>query len=187
MQIRFKKLNENASMPIKAYDTDAGFDLTVTEITTELNKPGELILVYHTGIAVEIPEGYFGLLVPRSSISTKTLILCNHAGVIDSHYRGEVTGKFKTTTNVVPSVYKVGDRFAQLLILPVPQVEFVESNELTETDRGEGGYGSTNTVEQEERSAATESQSLPENEVETNNFETATEPAAESINDSEQV
>lgn len=152
MTIKFKRLSENAIAPVKAHATDAGFDLTCVGITTEINECGQLILVYHTGIAVEIPEGYFGALVPRSSIYKKSLMLTNHIGVIDSGYRGEVVGKFRSTTDVVPAVIKEGERFAQLLILPVPEVTFEESDILSETERGEGGYGSTDNIEE---SAAT--------------------------------
>lgn len=173
MNIKFKRLTENAIAPVKAHAADAGFDLTCSSITTEINERGQLIIVYHTGLAFEIPEGYFGALVPRSSIANKTLTLTNCVGVIDAGYRGEVMAKMKATTDVIPAVYKEGERFAQLLILPVPEVQFEESTELSESDRGENGYGST-----DQTSAATGSQSLPESEGEPINSETATEPAA---------
>ncbi len=173
MNIKFKRLTENAIAPVKAHAADAGFDLTCSSITTEINERGQLIIVYHTGLAFEIPEGYFGALVPRSSIANKTLTLTNCIGVIDAGYRGEVMAKMKATTDVIPAVYKEGERFAQLLILPVPEVQFEESTELSESDRGENGYGST-----DQTSAATGSQSLPESEGEPINSETATEPAA---------
>ena len=173
MNIKFKRLTENAIAPVKAHAADAGFDLTCSSITTEINERGQLIIVYHTGLAFEIPEGYFGALVPRSSIANKTLTLTNCIGVIDAGYRGEVMAKMKATTDVIPAVYKEGERFAQLLILPVPEVQFEESTELSEGDRGENGYGST-----DQTSAASGSQSLPESEGEPINSETATEPAA---------
>lgn len=143
MEIKFKKLSDKAVTPSKAHKTDAGFDLTATNITTELNECGQLVIVYHTDLALEIPEGYFAQLMPRSSIAKKSLRLTNSCGVIDSGYRGEVLGKFIATTDVVPAVYKVGDKFVQMLILPVPDVEFVESDNLSESDRGDGGYGSS--------------------------------------------
>ena len=173
MNIKFKRLSENAIAPVKAHAADAGFDLTCASITTEINERGQLIIVYHTGLAIEIPEGYFGALVPRSSISNKSLTLTNCMGVIDSNYRGEVMAKMRSTTDVIPAVYKEGERFAQLLILPVPEVQFEEAESLSETDRGENGYGSTGEV-----SAASGSQSLPESEGEPINSETATEQAA---------
>jgi dUTP pyrophosphatase len=147
MEIKFKKLSHKAVMPSKAHKTDAGFDLTTTGITTELNECGQLVIVYHTDLALEIPEGYFALVMPRSSIAKKSLRLTNSCGVIDSGYRGEILGKFIATTDVVPAVYKVDDRFAQLVILPVPDVEFVESDSLSESDRGDGGYGSSDNAQ----------------------------------------
>lgn len=143
MEIKFKKLSDKAIMPSKAHKTDAGFDLTATNITTELNECGQLVIVYHTDLALEIPEGYFAQLMPRSSIAKKSLRLTNSCGVIDSGYRGEVLGKFIATTDVVPAVYKAGDKFVQLVILPVPDVEFVESDNLSESDRADDGYGSS--------------------------------------------
>ena len=110
-------------------------------------------------------------------------MLTNSLGTIDAGYRGEIMAKMKATTDVVPAVYKEGDRFAQLLILPVPEVQFEEAEELSVSDRGEGGYGSTGN----ESSAASGSQSLPESEGEPTNSETATEPAAEQVNSSEQA
>lgn len=161
MEIKFKKLDTRAVAPVRANNTDAGYDLVATDITTEINECGELILVYHTGLALEIPEGYFALLVPRSSISKKSLMLTNHAGVIDAGYRGEVMAKFKATTNVVPAVYKPGERFAQLLILPVPEVTFEEAFELSNSERGEGGYGSTGEADLNTESAPTGSVESP--------------------------
>lgn len=143
MEIKFKKLDPRAVAPVRAHSTDAGYDLVATHITTEINECGQLILVYHTGLAIEIPEGYFGMLAPRSSIFKKSLTLVNSVGILDANYRGEIIGKFKVTTDVVPAVYKEGERFAQLLILPVPDTTFTETSELSITDRGDGGFGST--------------------------------------------
>ena len=167
MTIRYKRLTDNAVAPVKAHASDAGLDLTCTSIDTEVNECGQLILVYHTGLALEIPEGYFGAIVPRSSIYKKSLMQTNHIGVVDSNYRGEVLVKMRTTTDVVPAVYKPQERFAQLLILPVPEVQFEEAEQLTETDRSKGSFGSTGS------SAPTGSQSLPENEGKPTNSETA--------------
>ncbi len=177
MTIKFKRLNEKAVMPVRAHKGDAGFDLTSTSVTTEVSECGQLILVYHTGIAVEIPEGYFGMLVCRSSISKKSMVLTNAVGTIDSNYRGEIMGKFKVTTDVIPSLYKENERFAQLLILPVPDVEFEEVEELNETERNEGGFGSTGDAEIQ--SAPTGSQSSPEEKGEPTNSETANEGSGE--------
>ena len=184
MEIKFKKLDPRAVTPVRAHNTDAGIDLTCTQITTEINECGQLILVYHTGLAIEIPEGYFGLLVPRSSVYKKSLMLTNCAGVIDSGYRGEVMAKFRNTTDVIPAVYKDGERLAQLLILPVPDVTFVESNELSETERGEGGYGSTGN---NESSAPTGSTGYPEQKSELTDQETANTGSGGAENSPEQA
>lgn len=143
MKVRFKKLNEKAVMPTKAHTTDAGFDLTAT--SREVDEENGNV-VYGTGIAVEIPEGYVGLVFPRSSICKKDLALSNAVGVIDAGYRGEIMAKFKSTlpaSEEFIEVYEVGDRIAQLIILPYPEVEFVEADSLSGSERGEGGYGST--------------------------------------------
>ena len=139
MKIRFKKLSPSAVVPTKAHASDAGFDLTCTryEVTN-----GELF-TYHTDIAVEIPEGHAGLLFPRSSIYKQDLFLTNSVGVVDSGYRGEVMFKFKPICSDVKQHYQVGDRIGQLIIIPYPNVEFVEADELSDSERGAGGYGSS--------------------------------------------
>ena len=184
MTIKFKRLSENAIAPVKAHSTDAGFDLTCTDVTTEINENGQVVIVYHTGLSLEIPEGYFGALVPRSSIAKKPLLLTNAFGVIDSGYRGEIIGKFKVTTDSVPSVYKPGERICQLLILPVPDVQFEESETLCETDRGEGSYGST---DEQTSSAPSATQSLPETEGEPINSEPATDGSGDAVNSVEEA
>ena len=133
MVIKFKRLSDKAIAPVKAHATDAGFDITCVGVSSELSECGQVILVYHTALAVEIPEGYFGALVPRSSISKKSIDLTNCMGVIDAGYRGEILGKFRVTTDVIPAVYKEGERFAQLIILPIPSITVVEAEELSET------------------------------------------------------
>lgn len=168
MEVKFKKLSDKAVIPTKAHPTDAGFDMTAAEI-----KITEDYVSYKTNIALEIPEGYVGLLFPRSSNSKKDLLLANSVGVIDSHYRGDVEFRFKRilmpimqdvmiapptgdiltdakNTRKVPGlayrddfIYKVGDKIGQLVIMPIPEITLVETDELTETDRGEGGFGST--------------------------------------------
>lgn len=141
MKVRFKKLTPDAVIPTKAHPTDAGFDLVST---SEEYKDG--VYVYGTGLAVEIPEGYVGLIFPRSSVAKKSLVLSNSVGVIDSHYRGEIMCKFRIAVSpeYVPGpIYSTGDRICQMIIMPFPEIEFEESSELSDTDRGEGGYGST--------------------------------------------
>ena len=141
MQVRIKKLSDFASMPKKAHESDAGFDLVATTKTFDENGN----VVYGTGLAFEIPEGYVGLLFPRSSNAKKDLLLSNSVGVIDSGYRGEVLFKFKTTQlqGKVYKTYEIGERIGQLIILPYPNIEFVKVKELSDTERGCGGYGSS--------------------------------------------
>ena len=98
------------------------------------------MLHYGTGVAVEIPHGYVGFVFPRSSIANTHLTLSNSVGVIDSGYRGEIKAKFRKGGT---RGYNVGDRIAQLIIMPYPEVTFVEVDELSDSDRGEGGYGSS--------------------------------------------
>ena len=148
MKVRIKKLHENAVVPAYAKEGDAGLDFTAVEIS----KDNVGNITYHTGLAVEIPQGYVGLLFPRSSISKKQQFLTNCVGVIDSGYRGEIMAKFKPVMGTYDTIlelfesseYQVGDRIVQMIIIPYPQIEFEEVEELSETDRGYGGFGSTN-------------------------------------------
>ena len=136
MQVKIKKLNPNAVIPTYAKGGDGGMDLVITDIKGE-NKYD---ITYGFGISMEIPEGFVGLVFPRSSIRKTDLILTNSVGVIDSGYRGEIQATFKKTGL---NKYEIGDRGAQIIILPHPIVDFVEVDELTNTERGEGGFGST--------------------------------------------
>ena len=137
-KVKIKKLVENAVIPRYAKSGDAGLDLTVTKVKHKKGK-----VKYYSGLAFEIPQGYVGLLFPRSSNANKDLLLTNSVGVIDSGYRGEVTAVFQKTTLLQPEKYHIGERFAQLIILPYPQIEFEEVEELSTTERGANGYGST--------------------------------------------
>jgi dUTP pyrophosphatase len=92
---------------------------------------------------MEIPKNYVGLIFPRSSVRNKDLILSNCVGVIDSGYRGEIQATFKKTDGLDSIKYNIGDRGAQIIILPYPQVNFKEVEELSDTERGSGGFGST--------------------------------------------
>lgn len=138
MKIRVKKLNPDAVIPAYAMPGDAGMDLTAT--SKEYDMFGNV--VYGTGLAMEIPAGYVGLLFPRSSVYKKDLLLSNAVGVIDSGYRGEISLKFNALKRF-PIEYEVGDRVGQIIIIPYPQIEFEEASELSHTDRGVSGYGST--------------------------------------------
>lgn len=139
MEVRFKKIHPNAVAPARAHPTDAGFDLTAVSVSEDRIRG---IVTYGTGIAVEIPVGHVGLLFPRSSVYKHQLSLANSVGVVDSGYRGEVMFKFRVCSPHI-SRYSVGDRIGQIIIIPYPEVVFSESDVLSETDRGEGGYGSS--------------------------------------------
>ena len=148
MIVKIKKSNASAQLPTRAHETDAGYDLYA--VTKEYDDDGNI--VYGTGLAFEIPKGHVGLLFPRSSNAKKHLLLSNSVGVVDSGYRGEVTFKFKigyydfmhgSFYHCKNKEYEIGDRIGQIIILPYPDVEFAETDTLTETERGEGGYGSS--------------------------------------------
>ena len=148
MQVKIKKLHKDSVIPKYSKTGDAGMDLTA--VTKEYDKDGNIC--YDTGLAFEIPEGYVGLLFPRSSLSKKDLSLANHVGVIDSGYRGSVVFKFKPTDYFAinrddvygnPPYYEVGDRVGQIIILPYPKITFVEVDELSSTERGDTGFGSS--------------------------------------------
>ena len=139
MKVRFKKLSEYAVAPSRAHSTDAGFDLTVAWTEEDMKRQ---IVTYHTDIAVEIPEGYVGYIFPRSSVYKHQLQLANSVGVIDAGYRGEITFKYRIVQPHI-SRYSSGDRVGQLIIMPIPEIEFEEADELSDSERGEGGYGST--------------------------------------------
>lgn len=138
MKIKIKKLHPDAVIPSYSKKGDAGLDLTaLTEKWDDTNT----MVTYDTGIAVEIPEGYVGLVFPRSSICKTSLILSNSVGVIDSGYRGSIKFKFRYPEEGM--VYDIGDRIGQLIVLPYPNIEFEEVEKLSNTGRGLGGYGST--------------------------------------------
>lgn len=138
MKVKIKKIHPDAVIPTYSKAGDAGMDLTA--ISEKWNEDNSMV-TYDTGLAVEIPSGHVGLIFPRSSVSKTTLSLSNCVGVIDSGYRGNIMVKYRYLEE--GNVYEVGDRVAQMIILPYPQVEFEEVTELSETDRGEGGFGST--------------------------------------------
>lgn len=138
MKIKIERLNADAIIPKYAKVGDAGMDLVATSRSEEYN-----IITYGTGLAIEIPKGYVGLLFPRSSIYKTDLSLTNSVGVIDSGYRGEIKFKFKIDAINSSSFYNIGERVGQLLIIPYPQIEFEEVAELSDSERGTGGFGST--------------------------------------------
>jgi len=136
MKVKIKKLNKNAIIPSYAKDGDAGMDLVITDIKLENTYD----ITYGFGIAIEIPKGFVGLVFPRSSIRKTDLTLSNSVGVIDSGYRGELQATFKKSGL---NKYNIGERGAQLMIIPYPEIDFEEVEELSNTERGEGGFGST--------------------------------------------
>jgi len=146
MIIKFKKTIESATIPIKAHESDAGFDL----VATSFNKTDKYF-EYSTNICVEIPLNCVGMLFPRSSISKKDLSLANSVGIIDSGYRGEIKCRFKISARTAshidpnfPEIYAIGDKIAQLIIIPLPNpIVFEEVTELSNSDRESGGFGST--------------------------------------------
>lgn len=136
LRIKFRKLKPNAKKPYQATRGSAGFDLYSTDVERTL-----LTEKHNLGIAVQIPEGYVGLLFPRSSCAKTGKWMGNSVGVIDSDYVGELSAVFYTREGA--ESYEVGDRVAQLLVIPTPHIEWKEVDELTPTERGSGGYGST--------------------------------------------
>lgn len=144
VSLKVKKLVKEAKLPKYATDGSNGLDLSCTAVVI---KP-EYVEI-RTGITVEIPEGYVGILCARSSVSNKNMVLANGIGVIDSDYRGEICLRFKVLEDRAAGVfkysqiYKEGEKCGQLLIMPLPKVNVVEVDELEETDRGSGGFGST--------------------------------------------
>jgi len=160
MEIRFKKLIPEAKTPYKAINIDAGFDLYATSIEETPD-----FIQYNTGIAVEIPKGYVGLVFPRSSITKHDLMLKNSVGVIDASYRGPIICRFHETKEHLDyvqsdkfidgtvkhlhqprlkrNVYNIGDRVAQIVFMELPKITLIEAEELSDTERGSGGFGSS--------------------------------------------
>ena len=139
MKVKIKKLHENAVIPKYAKESDAGLDL----VATTIKENTTFQITYGLGIALEIPDGFVGLIFPRSSIRNTELILSNSVGVVDAGYRGELQATFNKSNGLDSLAYKVGDRGCQLIIIPHPIVELEEVNELNNTERGAGGFGST--------------------------------------------
>lgn len=137
MKLQVKRLSPTAKLPTKAHSTDAGWDL-YADISIPITIPINGIGVIDTGIAVAIPKGYCAIFKDRSSYG----VTGNHilAGVIDSGYRSMLK---VVVYSIRGKVINPGDKFAQMLIVPVPEVEIEEVNSLDDTERGEGGFGSS--------------------------------------------
>lgn len=146
IKIKFKKIHPEAKEPTRQRWGDAGYDLTSISEKVRLEPTGPYV-EYDTGIAVEIPEGWAGFIFPRSSITTKTsLMLGNCVGVIDSNYRGSIKAQFRNVNQMGGKKYNVGDNIMQMIILPIPNVSWEEVDILSETERGDQGFGSSDTI-----------------------------------------
>jgi dUTP pyrophosphatase len=142
-ELPFSRLSPEASLPGRAHPGDAGFDLRST-VDLEVG-PGERAMV-PTGLAVAIPEGHAGLVLPRSGLASRQgLTLANAPGLIDAGYRGEVICAVVNLDRDTPVPIARGDRIAQLVVVPVADVEPAWVDELPASSRGEGGFGSTGT------------------------------------------
>lgn len=153
MNIKFKKLHPDAKIPSYAKPGDAGLDLVAISVESKMKvdkvpgKPGQThstfkYMEFGTGLAVEIPEGHVGLIFPRSSISETSMNLTNSVGVIDSGYRGEIRFRFTNNGNKLET-YKVGDRIGQLLVVAIPVLKVEEATDLSVSERGADGFGSS--------------------------------------------
>ena len=161
MEVKIKKIHPDAKVPQYSKPGDSAIDFVAT--SRYIDEHGNLC--FGLGWAIEIPEGHFGLLMPRSSSANTDLRMSNSVGNIDSGFRGELTAKFRNDNyahapdgakdryiredknlyeeRLFGKEYNVGDRVCQLIILPYPEIQLVETDELSKTERGEGGYGST--------------------------------------------
>ena len=151
LEIGYKKLNARAVTPFYAKDGDAGMDIVSTRVIDEDDES----ITYGTDLSFEIPNGYVGLLFPRSSVRKYGLVLSNCVGVIDSGYRGEIMCNFKKTGNLLNKIasflfgkksnltskYEVGERMCQIVFIQLPKVLLKEKNSLSDSERGSGGFG----------------------------------------------
>ena len=139
LPVKIKKLRDDAVIPTYSKDGDAGMDITATHIISTTTFE----VTYGTGLSFEVPRGYACLIFPRSSIKKYDLFLSNSVGVLDSGYRGELMATFVKTKGLDSFKYSVGDRIGQIIILPYPMVKFILSENLSESERNTGGFGST--------------------------------------------
>lgn len=148
MNIKIKKLTDTAQIPTRGSEYAAGYDLYADMsdfMTNGTTLQPHTTVKIGTGIAIEIPEGYFGGIFPRSGLSTKKgLRPANTPGCIDADYRGEIIVALHNDSDQIQIIEK-GERIAQLVVIPFLPVEFEEVKELSDTDRGSGGFGSTGT------------------------------------------
>lgn len=143
MQVKFKKTDERAKMPTMATAGSACFDLYAASID-DCQSDGVFSVTYNTGLQVEIPQGYAMMIYSRSGHGfNKGITLANSTGVIDSDYRGDIKVKLVSSVTHSAQFPEVGERIAQAMIIPIPVVQFIEVDELSDTERGAGGFGST--------------------------------------------
>lgn len=139
VDVKIRKVHPDAVLPKRAHPTDAGMD--VTAISMEMTED---YIEYDTGLQFQLPAGYVMLIFPRSSNSKKDLLMCNSVGVLDAGYTGNLKFRFKLTTEgYTEKIYNPGDKIGQIIILPYPEINFIETEEFDETDRGSDGFGST--------------------------------------------
>ena len=140
IDVKIRKVHPDAVIPFRAHTTDAGMD--VTAISMEMTED---YVEYDTGLQFQLPEGYAMLIFPRSSNSKKDLLLCNSVGILDAGYTGNLKLRFKLTTEgYTEKIYNPGDKVGQIMIIPYPEINFIEAEVFNETERGDGGFGSTN-------------------------------------------
>jgi dUTP pyrophosphatase len=140
IDVKIRKVHPDAVIPFRAHATDAGMD--VTAISMEMTED---YVEYDTGLQFQLPEGYAMLIFPRSSNSKKDLLLCNSVGILDAGYTGNLKLRFKLTTEgYTEKIYNPGDKVGQIMIIPYPEINFIETEVFNETERGDGGFGSTN-------------------------------------------
>lgn len=135
MKIKIKKIHPDAVIPKYAHEGDAGMDVYAVSKRKE-----DKFIEYGTGLTFEVPAGYVMLIFPRSSVTKKDLMLKNSVGILDSGYRGELILRFNRFGE---NEYEIGERVGQIMILPFPEIEFEEVEELSDTIRGDSGFGST--------------------------------------------
>jgi dUTP pyrophosphatase len=140
VEVKIKKLVDHAVIPTYSKEGDAGLDLTAVSCTFNND---DLYVEYDTGISIELPPGYVGLIFPRSSISRTPHTLTNSVGIVDENYRGSIKFRFRTIEGREDTEYMVGDRIGQLVIIPYPKVKLTEVTQLNESNRGSGGFGSS--------------------------------------------
>lgn len=153
VNVDFKRLYQDAKPPFRGRESDAGVDLTIHSINIPHPEDYRAYIEVGLGISVNIPEGYYGQLVARSSITKTNLMLANAFGVIDAGFTGELKARFVYTGSYIaqleehevptPRNFDIGMRVCQLIILPIPCVKYNEVQEHVTTNRGSSGWGST--------------------------------------------